>query len=557
MQTLFTAKKVYAVDEQFIVHNAIVIEDDKILAVGNFEQLSTQFPAATVNTDFAEQYIYPGFIEPHLHFVSTAAMLGGVVPLSFTEWTVGGKVYPGVRDPETYRNKLIEIIAQEADRELLVVWGHYEPLHGEVTMAMLDAICPSQPLCIWGGSIHKVTMNSACVEKFKVNELDDKMFGKLVDDKDQSTGILIEQAMMYICKTQMFPIIATQESLFKGLNDVLTMGRRKGVTTAMDMGIGFTGLETELAILNAADSIPGMPRCRKAYMMNFQSAYTFNDCDHDKAFAFVDEHYRSNQNNPMVIPLRAIKFFADGAVSDYEIMLKEPFKDGRSTGLLYDFEDCNADTMRADMQRYWNKDYNICVHTQGNLAHSMMLDNMFAMQEIKPGRDGQMFIQHLGLTDNDFYERIDKGAVKPCASVTPYYSYHFYTSWKKEDILPDSCYPMMQRARTAIDHGMMVSTNSDIPLMPTNPILATFILMTRLNKEGDVVLGEEAITREEGLRAITSVSAKQHLLDDRIGSLEVGKLADFTVLDFDWMEDDLRLLEELDAHAVFVGGLPA
>ncbi|BAJ01644.1 hypothetical protein SVI_1673 [Shewanella violacea DSS12] len=72
-----------------------------------------------------------------------------------------------------------------------------------------------------------------------------------------------------------------------------------------------------------------------------------------------------------------------------------------------------------------------------------------------------------------------------------------------------------------------------------------------------MVLGEEAITREEGLGVITSVSAKQYMLDDRIGSLESGNLPIPPLLVFDWMQDDLHQLEELDTQAVFVAGMPA
>lgn len=67
-------------------------------------------------------------------------------------------------------------------------------------------------------------------------------------------------------------------------------------------------------------------------------------------------------------------------------------------------------------------------------------------------------------------------------------------------------------------------------------------------------MAHEGITREEGLRTITSVPVRQLSLNDKIGSLESVKYADFTVLEFDWMVEDLADLETLDAKAVFIAG---
>ncbi|TON24826.1 hypothetical protein CGH62_22185, partial [Vibrio parahaemolyticus] len=74
------------------------------------------------------------------------------------------------------------------------------------------------------------------------------------------------------------------------------------------------------------------------------------------------------------------------------------------------------------------------------------------------------------------------------------------------------------------------------------PMMGAYIVMSRRDYHGTEVLPEESISREEALRCITSDAAEQHLLD-QIGTLEPGKLADFTVLDFDWMSGDLEELK--------------
>ncbi|MGF1697824.1 amidohydrolase family protein [Vibrio lamellibrachiae] len=555
---LYTAKKVFTADKDFTVSNAFVVDADQIVKVGEFEHLKEEFPTAEVIADYQDQCIYPGFIEPHMHFITSAVMFSAVTPLGYNDWPMGETLYKGVRTSHEYRDALVELIENQKESELIIAWGHYQPLHGSLDKEYLDSICPDTPLVIWGASCHKMNLNSAAIKAFNVQDIPADTFGMYVDENGQATGVVAEQAMMILATQHLLPKKVTPQGIFKSLSDILMMGRTKGVTTAMDLGLGLTGVDRELAMLQAADGIPGMPRCRKGYMWHWQSIYMHSDKCLDKSFDFINSHYVDNNGISLTFPLKSVKFFADGAMSDYEVISKHTFTDGSSNnGWMHTFADRSMDTIREDMQLYWDHDYNICIHTQGDLAHDTILDTMYELHENKPGRDGQMFIQHFGLTDDNFFKRVIDGPVKPSASITPYYSYQFNSSWKKENVLTEPFYEMLQRGRSAIDAGMMISANTDVPLMPTNPMLASYILMTRADIDGELVLEQEAVSREEGLRSITSVAAQQHLLGDNIGSLEVGKLADFTVLDFDWLEGDLEELKVLDATAVFIGGEPA
>ncbi|HIF9199266.1 TPA: amidohydrolase [Photobacterium damselae] len=550
---IYKAKKIYTVDNDFSCEEAMAVDGDKIIGLGDLDSLINKYPTATINYDYQEQYIYPGFIEPHLHILGTAAMFATLIPASFTDWTIDGRVYTAVRDSESFLSALKSRVEEFKDRETLVVWGHYEPLHGPLTTAMLDEIDNSRPFAVWGASIHKLTMNSKAIEEFKVNELPDDIFGFLRGDDGKSTGVLIEQAMFKIAAEHILTKAAPAD-IMKGLESVLAQGRNKGVTSCVDMGVGITmPLEAELQLLRASENVPNMPKCRKGYMFGWQKVYEAKDWSAQTTFDYVNQHYLDNKDNQTLFPVKSIKFFADGAVSDYEIITKEPFQDGRETGWLHRFADRTEDTLPEDMQMFWDNDFNIAIHTQGDLAHAKVLDALEYLSANGQGRDGQMFIQHMGFTDDEFFERVKEMTHKPSASITPYYSYHFYESWQKEQLLPKSCFSQLQRARSAVDAGMKISVNADIPLMPTNPMMGAYIVMSRRDYHGTEVLPQESISREEALRCITSDAAEQHLLN-QIGTLESGKLADFTVLNFDWMTGDIEQLKQLNATACFVGG---
>ena len=550
---IILAKKIYTVDDEFNCENAMVIKGSKIVELGESSFLTKKYPEAEIVKNFENDYIYPGFIEPHLHVVGTGAMFATLIPVSFTDWTIGDRTYEAVRTPEDFHAAMKARVEEFKDRDTLTLWGHYEPLHGPLTTEMLDAIDNTKPFAVWGASIHKLTLNSKAIEAYNVNTIPKNTFGFLQDEHGKSTGILIEQAMFKVAGESILAK-ATPESIMEGLHSVLDQGRRKGVTTCVDMGIGVgMPIDAELQLLKAIDKVPNMPKCRKGYMFGWQKVYEAQSLSAVDTFNFVDAHYQANKDEEVTFPVKSIKFFADGAVSDYEIITKEPFQDGRTTGWLHRFADRTENTLPEDMSLFWNNDYNIAVHTQGDLAHAKVLDAVEFLSKHGKGRDGQMFIQHMGFTDDEFFQRVEKLSCKPNASVTPYYSYHFYSSWQKEQLLPPSCFKQLQRAKSALDAGMLISVNADIPLMPTNPMLSAYIAMSRLDINGQEVMPEEAISREEGLRSITSWAAKQHLLS-KVGTLEAGKFADFTVLEFDWMEDELDLLKEMNAKACFVGG---
>ncbi len=550
---IYSAKKIYSVNESFTHFNAMAIEGEEIVELDDLSCLMAKYPAAEVITEYENDFIYPGFVEPHLHILGSASMFAALIPVSFTDWTINGRTYKAVRTPEAFVSTMKERVKEFSDRETLVLWGHYEPLHGELTREILDEIDSTRPFAMWGASIHKLILNSKAVEDFKVKDIPDSVWGVIKDVEGHPTGVLIEQAMF---KTAVEHIVSkvTPQDMLHSLQSVLEQGRSKGVTTCVDMGIGISmPYEMELKLLEAADAIPTMPKCRKGYMFGWQKVYEGQDLDAQKTFDFVDQHYKSNKEHSTLFPVKCIKFFADGAVSDYEIITKDAFQDNRVTGWLHRFADRTEDTLAEDMSKFWDNDYSIAIHTQGDQAQSKVLDAVDTLSENGKGRDGQMFIQHMGFTDDEFFERVAKMKYKPCASVTPYYSYHFYSSWQKEQILPKSCFKQLQRAQSALDVGMSISLNADIPLMPTNPMMGAYILMTRLDIDGNIVLAEEAISRQDALKAITKVAAEQHGLN-KIGTLEKGKLADFTVLEFDWMQDDLAKLTALDAKACYVGG---
>jgi len=110
-------------------------------------------------------------------------------------------------------------------------------------------------------------------------------------------------------------------------------------------------------------------------------------------------------------------------------------------------------------------------------------------------------------------------------------------------------------ARKFLDHGIPLAANSDIPsTVSVNPYAALYALVTRLNNLGHPIAPDQALTREEALRAYTQGGAWLTREEALKGSLAVGKVADLVVLDRDYFQCNVAALKEIQVLLTMVGG---
>jgi hypothetical protein len=102
--------------------------------------------------------------------------------------------------------------------------------------------------------------------------------------------------------------------------------------------------------------------------------------------------------------------------------------------------------------------------------------------------------------------------------------------------------------------GLILGGGSDSPVVPTNPFLSLWWMVTRDTLTSGVLGPEHAISRQQALRIYTMGSAYPQFADDEVGSLEVGKQADFAILSQDLLTVRAAKIPDTTALATFVGG---
>jgi predicted amidohydrolase YtcJ len=111
------------------------------------------------------------------------------------------------------------------------------------------------------------------------------------------------------------------------------------------------------------------------------------------------------------------------------------------------------------------------------------------------------------------------------------------------------------RIGTLVDEGIVVSLHADTPVAPPRPLEEVWIAVNRIGALSGEVRGPgERVSVDKALRMITIDAAYTLGVDDKAGSIETGKLADFTVLDADPREVEPTAIRDVPVIATILGG---
>ena len=155
---------------------------------------------------------------------------------------------------------------------------------------------------------------------------------------------------------------------------------------------------------------------------------------------------------------------------------------------------------------------------------------------------------------------IDQEDVKRCGILGITISFHtnhlfYYGEALCDLVLGESITQKMLPCKSALDSGMKIAFHSDAPMYDPNPLQVAANAVARKTRSGKYIGKEEAITLTQALKGITIDAAWQILREKELGSIEIGKLADFTILAENPYEVNIEHLKDIQIVTTYMDGV--
>ena len=502
--------------------NAVAMLNKRIIGVDDYNALLESLPNTypnhriLIDAQFANDVITPGFINQHDHPWLAALTLSSHV-ISIEDWELPHATYLKAQTPQQYLQILKTMVAEHTEDDgLFLSWGYHKLWHGELTRDMLDAIGPDIPMAIWQRSVHEFILNTKALQ---LMEIDETFVNSLPPEQKQQTnyahGHFWESSLMAL-SGKLFKHIVKPKSYLSALNMVKNYWQSAGTTLVVEPG-GL--LNKNLSIMqNHIFSQPENP-FHMDYIVDGKTMAQNHMAD---LLASTEEVANTwGEGMSRYLP-KQVKLFSDGAVFSQLMQMSQGYSDGHHGEWIM-----QPDVFKQAFEQYWDAGYQIHVHQNGDAGLDMVLDTLADNMQRNPRQDHRTVIVHFSYSRQDQVTRLKElGAI---VSVNPYYPVALAEMYSEVGVGAERSHAMV-RLGDLVKQDVSFSLHSDMPMAPGQPLFLMWCAVNRMSNQGNIIGPEHTITAEQALRAVTLNAAYSMQLEQDIGSIKVGKLANFTVL---------------------------
>jgi predicted amidohydrolase YtcJ len=511
----------------------VAIVGDRIIAVGGDAAVTAIAPPDAHRIDLDRRTILPGFIDPHNHLAFTGAELASV-----------DVRYPGVASIADLVARIAEVAERTPDGSWIRAVGvnpEQFPDGRLPTRWDLDQATRVHPVLVQHMSGHHALANSMALELRGVDDnVQDPPGGRLVrDDRGRVTGYCLDAAQALVVPIDVdighhgpgFHDDAPLDEIVRDIDRASRAYLAAGVTSIVDAQV----TRRELDAYRAARE-RGLLGVRVTAM---------------PISSQLDDYLAIGMAGPFgddQLAIGPMKFYSDGALTGGTAAFSTPYgPHGEFTGSLYW---PSEDDFRDAISRAHAAGWQIGVHAQGDRAIDRVLDAYEAALDAHPRDDHRHRIEHCGGPRPDQLERMARLGV--WAVGQPRYFWDAGDAWLAS--LDAARVHRLQPYREMTEAGVRFTLSSDAPVASYRPLDTLASAVTRATVGGAVIGEDQALSVDEALRACTHDAAASYFADDRLGTLEVGKLADVIVLDGDPFTTAAARLGDIAVELTLLGG---
>lgn len=499
---------------------AIAISGDKIIGVGSNEDIMNLSSAYTKKINIGGKIITPGFIDAHSHPAGAGRSHLRNVDCD-------------LRSIEEIKNAIFERSKKTPKGEWISGFKYDDTKTKEkryINNIDLDEVSPDHPVIITHRGGHTAYVNSLALKIAGIDEeTPDPKGGNIERDLETGNlnGRLLETATYLVEK--FIPNQFTRSDYQAGVKLISEMLSKSGITSVTDAGTSVKSLQSFEDSYNS-----GELKTRVYCMIR---GYAFDEVnDSGKKTGFGDEW----------VKIGALKLVCDGSISERTARLSEPYI-GRPDyyGIIINNEDEIFDqAIKAHLN-----DWQIAVHANGDVGIDITLKVFERLQKEKKRIDPRFRIEHCTIINKSLVQRIKELEVIP----NPFSTYVYFHGEKMKEYGKERLENMFA-VRSFLDAGIPVTQTSDYPPGPFEPMMAIQSSVTRTDYTGEVWGPSQKISVEEAIKVATINGAYASYEENIKGSIEIGKLADLTILGQDPRETDPMRIIDIPVERTMVGG---
>lgn len=507
--------KIYSVDANFTIHEAMAIKNGKIIDIGPNNELKNRYESKRI-IDAQLKPIYPGFIDAHCHFLWYGNTFNEVDLVGTKSWE---EIIERIKAFES-KNDNDWIIGRGWDQN---DWENKE----FPTNEKLNKLFPDKAVFLTRIDFHAAIANQTALDLAKINS-ESKIEGGVFQKIDgHLSGILIDNAISVLSEAiPKLSITQMKNALLKAQQ----MCFAKGLTTVDD-----AMLENEM--VHVIDSLQQSGELKiNVYGMLVPS-------DKNKEEFLEKGPYLTEK-----LSIRSFKYFADGALGSRGAKLLSPYHDDETnSGLTL----VDTNYFLEEAKTLYEKGFQMNTHCIGDGANRMVLD--IYGQVLKGTNDRRWRIEHAQVLHESDFSKFQKFTIIP--SVQPTHATSDYP-WAL-DRLGDQRIQYSYAYKKLLSLNGILPLGTDFPIEDIDPLKTFYSATVRKNLSGMPDTGfqmENALDRKEALKGMTIWAAISNFEEAIKGSLEKGKKADFIILSRDILTIEENEILSTKVEATFVDG---
>lgn len=508
---------IYTVNETFEIVDCIAIKDGNFIAVGSQDAILAQYNSSEI-IDAQESIIYPGFNDGHSHFLGYGLMKSMYANL------VGTNSFD-----EVINNVVEHSIQSQSDWVLGRGWDQNDWENIDFpTNEKLNELFPDVPVVLTRIDGHALIANNEALRRAGIDEKTTVDGGEFVKVNGKLTGVLIDNAMDILRDSiPEFSIKEKSIALQNAQNDCF----RVGLTSVTDAGLD-------------KDEVLLIDQLQESGLLLINVYAMLSPTTENFEFFFPMGPVKKKN-----LTVSSVKLYIDGALGSRGALLLEPYSDAEYTHGL-----------RLNVQAYYDSicglafesGYQVNTHAIGDSGNRIML-NTYA-KYLKGKNDKRWRIEHAQIVSPDDLEYFNTYSIVPSVQATHCTSDMY---WADERLGPE-------RIKTAyayndlLEQAGWIVNGTDFPIEGINPLHTYFAAVARMDLKNIPEGGfqkENALNREDALRSITIWPAMGSFEENKKGSIEVGKVADFVIVDKDITKIPEVEIPDTKILATYVNGI--